>query len=90
MRIPTNDEAVKRPTQNDRVNRVLRPREASAYCGLSESTLAKRRLYGLPPKYVALGSRSVGYLLEDLDAWLDGCRRSSTSDAGVAPERAAP
>ena len=90
MRIPIDDEVGRRAPQNERVKRVLRPPEASAYCGLSESTLAKRRLYGLPPRYVALGGRSVGYLREDLDAWLDSCRRSSTSDAGPAPEQAAP
>lgn len=61
--------------------RVLRPRAASRYSGLAESTLAKRRLYGLPPRYVRLGGRAVGYLREDLDAWLESCRRHSTSDA---------
>lgn len=60
--------------------RVLRPRAASPYTGLSESTLAKRRLYGLPPRYVRLGGRAVGYLREDLDAWLESCRRRNTSE----------
>ncbi len=60
--------------------RVLRPKAASSYTGLSESTLAKRRHYGLPPRYVRLGGRAVGYLREDLDAWLESCRRRSTSE----------
>ena len=63
-------------------NNILRPPEASAYTGLSESTLAKRRLRGEPPIFVRLGARAVGYLREDLDAWLESCRRRSTSDPG--------
>jgi len=59
--------------------RVLRAPEASMYLGLSESTLAKRRLYGLPPTFLSLGGRAVGYAIEDLDSWLEGCRRQSTS-----------
>jgi len=46
---------------------ILRPPEASAYIGLSESTLAKRRLRGDPPVFVRLGARSVGYRPEDLN-----------------------
>ena len=61
--------------------RVLRAPEASAYIGLSESTLAKRRLYGLPPEYLSLGGRSVGYAIDQLDAWLETCRRQSTSQS---------
>ena len=59
--------------------KVLRAPEAATYIGLSESTLAKRRLYGLPPQYLSLGGRAVGYAIDDLDAWLRSCRRQSTS-----------
>ena len=59
--------------------RVLRASEAAKYTGLTESTLAKRRLYGLPPSFLKLGGRAIGYAIEDLDAWLDSCRRRSTS-----------
>ena len=59
--------------------RVLRAPEAANYVGLSQSTLAKRRLYGLPPRYLSLGGRAVGYAIDDLDAWLESCRRQSTS-----------
>ena len=59
--------------------RVLRPPEAAKYTGLTESTLAKRRLYGLPPSFLKLGGRAIGYAIEDLDAWLESCRRKSTS-----------
>ena len=59
--------------------RVLRAPEAANYIGLSESTLAKRRLYGLPPEYLSLGGRAVGYAIDELDRWLETCRRRSTS-----------
>ena len=62
--------------------RVLRAPEAAEYIGLSESTLAKRRLYGQPPAFLNLGGRAVGYAIDDLDAWLEKCRRRSTSQAG--------
>ena len=61
------------------MKRVLRAPEAAKYIGLSESTLAKRRLYGLPPSFLNLGGRAIGYAIEDLDGWLDTCRRRSTS-----------
>ena len=66
------------------ISNILRPPEASAYTGLSESTLAKRRLRGEPPIFVRLGARSVGYRREDLNQWLESCRRKSTSDPGDA------
>jgi predicted DNA-binding transcriptional regulator AlpA len=59
--------------------RVMRAPEAAAYIGLSESTLAKRRVYGLPPEYLSLGGRAIGYAISDLDSWLESCRRQSTS-----------
>ncbi len=63
----------------DKSKRVLRAPEASEYIGLSESTLAKRRLYGLPAIFLSLGGRAIGYAVDDLDAWLNSCRRRSTS-----------
>jgi predicted DNA-binding transcriptional regulator AlpA len=59
--------------------RVLRAPEAANYTGLSESTLAKRRLEGKPPNFLNLGGRAIGYAIDDLNAWLETCRRRSTS-----------
>ena len=59
--------------------RVMRAPEAATYIGLSESTLAKRRLYGLPPAFLSLGGRAIGYAIDDLNSWLETCRRQSTS-----------
>jgi predicted DNA-binding transcriptional regulator AlpA len=66
------------------ISAVLRTPEAAKYIGLSISTLTKMRLRGGDdtPPFVKLGSRSVGYCVSDLDAWLDARRRASTSDNG--------
>jgi predicted DNA-binding transcriptional regulator AlpA len=62
------------------LKKVLRPAEAALYTGLAESTLAKRRLKGLPPQYLSLGGRAIGYDISVLDQWLESCRRRSTSE----------
>lgn len=64
--------------------RWLRPTEAAKYLGLSASTLAKRRLRGDGPPFAKLGPRLVSYSKRDLDAWLSGRRRRSTSEGPVA------
>lgn len=63
-------------------NRLLSVKEASAYLGLATSTLAKRRLRGDEPEFVKLGGR-VFYEASALDAWIESCRRRSTSDKGI-------
>jgi predicted DNA-binding transcriptional regulator AlpA len=70
--------------------RVLRAPEAATYTGLSESTLAKRRLYGLPPTYLNLGGRAVGYAIDELDRWIESCRRESTSQCQTKKESCGP
>jgi hypothetical protein len=59
------------------------PPDAAAKTGLSVQRLAKMRLDGTGPAYVKAG-RSIRYLPEDLDAWLQANRRRSTSDIGIA------
>lgn len=56
--------------------RVLTEREAARYIGMSRSFLAQSRMDGNrdkrtpAPPFIKIG-RSVRYLREDLDAWLD-------------------
>lgn len=64
-------------------SQILRPRQASDYTGLSESTLAKRRLRGEPPEFVKLGRRAVGYRIDALENWLKLCSRRSTSENAI-------
>lgn len=62
--------------------RYLRTPDAALRLGLSPRTLEKHRCYGTGPAYRKLGGRVV-YAIEDIDAWADIGRRSSTSDPGV-------
>lgn len=62
---------------------AMRPPSAAAKTGCSVQRLAKMRLDGTGPAYVKVG-RSILYLPEDLDAWLQANRRRSTSDTGIA------
>jgi len=60
--------------------RVLRTDAAAEYVALKPSTLEKMRVRGDGPRFIKLGSRAVGYLLADLDAWLDRQRKSDSDD----------
>ena len=57
--------------------RILRTPAAAEYTGLAEATLEKLRATGAGPRYIRLGTRAVGYAIEDLDAWLDGQREQT-------------
>lgn len=58
---------------------VMNSDEAAEKLGLSNSTLAKMRVYGRGPQYLKLGRRVV-YSLADLEAWLNENRHRSTSE----------
>jgi hypothetical protein len=60
---------------------LLNPEQAAAYLRRAPQTLAKMRSVGGGPPFYKVG-RNVYYKREDLDAWLDGRRRRSTSDSG--------
>jgi hypothetical protein len=59
----------------------LRTPEAAENYGVAVSTLEKLRLTGGGPVFIKRG-RTVLYGRGDLDTWLDGLRRRSTSDCG--------
>ena len=63
---------------------VLRTAEAAKYLGIAASTLTKSRLKPSADTvpWVRLTSRRVGYLVRDLDAYLDARRHTGTADAG--------
>ena len=68
----------------DSQRRIFRTPEAANYLGLAASTLEKKRLTGDGPRFVKISGRAVGYDIQDLDLWLDGRKRNSTSDPGEA------
>lgn len=49
--------------------------------GLSPKTLANQRVRGDGPRFLRIGNR-IRYEVADLAAYLESCRRTSTSDAG--------
>jgi predicted DNA-binding transcriptional regulator AlpA len=62
---------------------------AGAFLGLSARTLERFRVSGHGPNYLKLGRR-IAYRREDLTAWADGRRRSSTSDKSAQPRHNGP
>jgi excisionase family DNA binding protein len=63
----------------DKLDALLTGREAAALLRLSERTMERHRTSGTGPRYIALG-RSIRYRRRDLDAWIDGAARQSTSE----------
>lgn len=61
------------------VTSLLPPDRAAKYLLLSTSTLARMRIAGNGPAFVRLSKQRVGYRISDLDKYLDGRTRTSTS-----------
>ncbi len=59
--------------------KYLNNREAAEYLGLSVRTMNRYRVTGDGPPYYRLGNR-VRYVRAELDEWVTGSRRISTSD----------
>lgn len=58
---------------------LLSPEQAANYLLLSISTLARMRIAGNGPTFIRLSKQRVGYRVSDLDKFLDGRTRTSTS-----------
>ena len=69
--IPSND------ARSGPVN--LKTPQAAQYLGLAVSTLNKWRCHGGGPEFIKLG-RAVRYRRDDLDAFVEARRKSSTSE----------
>lgn len=52
-------------------DRLLTRREAAAFLGASERTLERAALAGSGPPFVRISVRRLGYLVRDLEAWLE-------------------
>lgn len=63
--------------------KLLIARDAAAYMGIANQTLAKYRVHGSSPPFHKIG-RQVMYDLADLNLWLQRTKRTSTSDSGDA------
>src|SRR5258706_6447060 len=71
-------------TAPQRSRRVLRTPQAAEYLGVATATLEKQRIKGGGPRFIKIGPKLVGYTIEDLDAYIEAGRRTSTSDPGEA------
>ena len=61
---------------------LLNPHEAAAALRLSQHTLKKLRVSGRGPKFIR-ANRSIRYRQSDIEEWLDGRVRQSTSELEV-------
>lgn len=66
------------------MDNLFTTRQSAERCNLSPRTLEKLRLTGGGPLYIRLGG-AVRYRETDLDAWIAGNRRRSTSDVPTTP-----
>lgn len=62
----------------------LNTSESAAHVRLSRATLERLRVKGGGPAYINPVPDRVVYTVEDLDAWMESRRRSSTSDQAAA------
>lgn len=63
--------------------KLLSERQSAEYLGVVPKTMQAWRVRGGGPTYLKIG-RLVKYTQHDLDKWLEGRRRESTSDKGRA------
>ena len=67
------------------IDQLLTNGQAAELLSLSPRTLEKMRLTGDGPPFIKLGRhRAVRYRESDLQAWIEGRIRKSTSDPGPA------
>lgn len=64
--------------------RLLTPREAADYLGLTPRFLTERRHRGSSPPVIRLSSRCIRYRLSDLDEWIDTHRCTFDGACGEA------
>jgi len=69
-----------RPTESGAL-RLLKPKSAADYLGLTESTLAKWRMRGCGPDYMKFGN-AIRYDFTGLQKYAAGQVRRCTSDEG--------
>ena len=64
---------------NTIARRMLTTIEAAEYLSVAPQTLARQRVEGRGPPFLKLGG-SVRYDVTDLERWIEGQRRRSTSE----------
>ena len=62
---------------------LLTEAEAARYLNLTNRALQAWRYQGRGPRFVKISARAIRYRLEDLESWVEGRLRRSTSDPGA-------
>lgn len=60
-------------------DKLLTSKEAAPILGVSVAFLERDRWAGARVPFIKVGSRAVRYRLSDLNAYIESCRRQSTS-----------
>lgn len=63
---------------------LLTETEAAQYLSLTKRALQAWRCQGRGPRFVKVSARAIRYRLSDLETWVEGRLRRSTSDSGAA------
>ena len=66
------------------MKKYLRTADAAEYLGVGKSTLERARVEGTGPTFRRLGSKTVAYSVDDLDAWASEQIHRSTSEPKAA------
>jgi hypothetical protein len=69
-----------RPTTSNAAQVFLTAPEAAAFLRLSPITLSRWRVQGYGPRWIKMGPKRVCYAMDDLRAFTDAQKRTSTSD----------
>jgi predicted DNA-binding transcriptional regulator AlpA len=59
---------------------LLNTQQAAEFLGVSTAFLERDRWAGARVPYIKVGSRAVRYQLNDLEQYVQSCRRRSTSE----------
>jgi len=63
--------------------RIIRGSEVTRLTGLSATTLWRRERDGTFPRRVKIGSNSVGWVEEEVQAWIENRERGGPKPAGA-------
>lgn len=78
--VPHNKSAFNVPLRADLMDKLFDQKTSAKLLGISVRTLERHRVAGTGPRYARLG-RLIRYREGDLDAWVQGSLRASTSEA---------
>jgi len=67
---------------------LMTEREAAEFLGYTPRFMQMRRYQGDGPPFVRISKTAVRYRPEDIDKWVEGLLRESTSDEGPNGQRA--